>query len=134
MEQSLYDKYGGAGTVSKIIHGLYKRVLESDLLAPYFEKVDMVRLINHQVRFFSALLGGAASYDDKPLVEIHQRLNITAAAFDEVMELMDDVLDESGFADDDKRAILDALNRYRSGFVAGRRKSAVVPERPARKL
>lgn len=118
MEQSLYYKYGGFSAVSKIVHDFYRRVLESDLLAPYFDKTDMDWLINHQVRFFSTLLGGPVTYDGQQLDEIHKRLNITPVAFDEVLDLLEEVLEDSGFADEDSEAILGALKEHRSGFVA----------------
>ncbi|MGH8511380.1 MAG: group I truncated hemoglobin [Gammaproteobacteria bacterium] len=117
MEQSLYDKYGGFSAVSKVVHEFYKRVLESDSLAPYFEKTDMDRLINHQVRFFSTLLGGPVTYDGQQLDEIHKRLNITAVAFDEILDLLEEVLEDSGFADEDSETVLGALKEFRSAFV-----------------
>lgn len=118
MEQSLYDKYGGFSAVSKIVHEFHRRVLESDLLAPYFEKTDMDRLMNHQVRFFSTLLGGPVTYDGKQLDEIHKPLNITPVAFNEVLDLLEEVLEDSGFADEDLGTVLGALKEHRSGFVA----------------
>lgn len=117
MEQSLYDKYGGFSAVSKLVHEFYRRVLESDSLAPYFENTDMDRLINHQVRFFSTLLGGPVTYDRQQLDEIHKRLNITAVAFDEILDLLEEALEDSGFADEDSETVLGALKKLRGAFV-----------------
>lgn len=118
---SLYDRYGGVGAASAIVHGFYKRVLESPSLAPYFAVADMERLINRQVRFFSAILGGPNAYDDGHLAAIHQRLGITPAAFDEAMQLLALALDDAGFRADDKQRVLDALAQYRAAFVSAAR-------------
>ncbi|MGH2395974.1 MAG: group I truncated hemoglobin [bacterium] len=117
MEQSLYDKYGGFSAVSKIVHEFYRRILESDLLAPYFRNADMQRLMDHQIRFFSTLLGGPVTYDDEQLDRIHRRLNITEAAFDEVLDLLAEVLEDSGVAGGDSDTILGSLSEYKAGFV-----------------
>lgn len=117
MEQNLYDKYGGFSTVSKIVHEFYRRVLESGLLAPYFENADMRRLMDHQIQFFSTLLGGPATYDGDQLDNVHKRLNISEAAFDEVLDLLEEVLEDAGVADVDVVTILGALAEYRSKIV-----------------
>ncbi len=119
MEQNLYDKYGGFSTVSKIVHEFYRRVLESGLLAPYFEKADMRRLMGHQIQFFSTLLGGPVTYDGDQLDKIHKRLNISEAAFDEVLDLLEEVLEDAGVVDVDLVTILGALAEYRSEIVGG---------------
>lgn len=118
MANTLYDKYGGFGTVSKVVHEFYRKVLESDLLVPYFAETDMHKLIDHQVQFFSTLLGGPVTYDVQQLDAVHQRINISEAAFDEVLDLLEEVLEDSGFASEDLDTVLGALKKYKSGMVA----------------
>lgn len=118
MEQSLYDKYGGFGTVSKIVHEFYRRVQESDLLIPYFSQADMDRLITHQIQFFSTLMGGPVTYEGRQLDEIHKRLDITPVAFTEILEILQESLEDSGVAEEDSKTILGALTDYQSRFVA----------------
>ncbi|MGH8556168.1 MAG: group I truncated hemoglobin [Methylococcales bacterium] len=118
MSQSLYDKYGGFSAVSKIVHEFYRRVQESDLLIPYFSNADMDRLINHQIRFFSTLMGGPVIYDVAQIDEIHKRLNISPVAFDEVLDLLQESLEDSGVAVEDSEAVLEELRDYRARIVA----------------
>lgn len=118
MAQNLYDKYGGFTAVSKIVHDFYRKVQESDVLAPYFEKVDMPGLINHQIQFFSTLLGGPVTYDARQVDEIHKRLNISDAAFQDALDLLMESLEDAGFEATDTETVVGLLETYREGFVS----------------
>jgi hemoglobin len=117
MAQTLYDKYGGFSTISKIVHDLYKKVQASDILSPYFEKVDMSNLINHQIQFFSTLLGGPVTYDIRQIDEIHKRLNITDEAFQDVIDLLSESLEDAGMDNTDAHNVIGELETYRKSFV-----------------
>ncbi len=106
MEQSLYDKYGGFESVGKIVHALYEKISESELLAPYFKNTDMKRLMNHQTQFFSSIMGGPVSYEDGQLEKIHRRLNVTEEAFGEVAELLEEVLEDFEMEEGDIETIM----------------------------
>ena len=58
---TLFEKYGGVATVSRIVSKFYREVMNRPTLQPYFQGVDMTRLINHQVKFISHVLGQPAS-------------------------------------------------------------------------
>ena len=49
MEQSLFEKYGGFSIVSRIVMRFYNQALDSDILADYFEDIEMERLIDHHI-------------------------------------------------------------------------------------
>jgi hemoglobin len=119
MKQSLYDKYGGFSPVSKIVHEFYRRVLESDLLLPYFEKANMQRLMDHQTQFFSMLLGGPVTYSGEQLDKIHRPLNIDEEAFGEVLDVLEEVLEDSGVAGEDVETIIGALAQYKPQIIGG---------------
>jgi len=53
MARTPFEKYGGFATVSKIVMVFYDRVLDSDIMAPFFDDVDMRRLTDHQTKFIS---------------------------------------------------------------------------------
>jgi len=94
MTVNLYDKYGGFETVSKIVHGLYEKIATSEILKPYFEDVDMQRLMSHQTVFFCSIMGGPVQYDASQLTDVHRDLNISEEAFAEVAELFEEVLED----------------------------------------
>ena len=53
LEQTLFDKYGGFSTVSKIVLRLYDQILDDDDLGPFFDDVDLPKLVDHQTKFVS---------------------------------------------------------------------------------
>jgi hemoglobin len=52
----------------------YDRVLTSATIAPFFADVDMRRLVDHQAKFISSVMGGPSSYSTAALREVHAHL------------------------------------------------------------
>jgi hemoglobin len=71
MEQPLFQKYGGFSKVSKIVMALYDRLLDDDDIGPFFDDVDMSRIVDHQTKFISSLMGGPVSYTDDQIQKMH---------------------------------------------------------------
>ena len=63
----------------------YDKAIESPLLSPYFEKIDMPRLIDHQTKFMSSLMGGPASFSNEELERVHRHLDINEQEFQEMV-------------------------------------------------
>ena len=114
---TLYDKYGGFATVSKLIQAFYAKVAESEELAPYFADIDTPQLIDHQTKFFSDVLGGPVKYTGKELKIVHAPLGITYAAFAEVAELLEETLEDLGVEEEDIETILDIVGGLKSDIV-----------------
>ena len=51
MNTTLYDKYGGFETFSTVVRNFYQKILDSEELAPYFDNVNMEKLMSHQTNF-----------------------------------------------------------------------------------
>ncbi len=117
-KQSLFEKYGGFSTVSKIVLDFYDVLLDSDDVGPFFDDIDMARLIDHQTKFIASLLGGPASYTDEQLHRLHERLKLENSHFDEVVETLSDTLKKHSFSADDVAAVRDALEQRRSAIVS----------------
>ena len=117
MAESMYDKYGGFETVSKIVHGLYEKIKESELLTPYFEGADMQRVMNHQIQLFSSIMGGPVTYEGQQLEQIHRRLNITEETFIEVVELLEEVLEDFGVEEEDINTLLNIVGETKPQIV-----------------
>ncbi len=118
MAQTIYDRHGGFSTVRKVVSGFYERVLDSDVLAPYFQHVNMKVQIDHQTRFVSYLLGGPASYSDDHLERVHARLRITSDAFEEMVMTMCEVLEDHDFTDAEVGEVEHELRSRQSLIVA----------------
>lgn len=94
MTRSVLDRYGGFAFLSRVVMAFYDRVLDSDVLAPYFEDVDMRRLVDHQTKFIAFLMGGPASYTNEHLARTHAHLRIDPPAFEVMIGTMRETLED----------------------------------------
>ncbi len=117
MTQSIYEKYGGFGTVSRIVMRLYDRILDDDNLGPFFDDIDMPRLIDHQTKFVASLMGGPASFTDAHLIGAHRGLDIHDKHFDRLVELVGETLSEFNVEDADNKTVQGAIESRRSVLV-----------------
>ena len=116
MTTSMFERYGGFATVSKVVMAFYDKVLDSDVIGDYFEDIDMRRLIDHQTKFIATVMGGPASYTDDMLRRVHASLKIDRPAFDEMALLLRETLEEFELEPDDITTVLQAIED-RSGVV-----------------
>jgi hemoglobin len=110
-ETPLFERLGGFAAVSRVVSDFYVGVLDSDLLAPWFETTDMRRLIDHQTKFMAALMGGPAAYTDEALRRAHVRLRIDRAAFDEMKRILAETLGDHGVNDVDLDGVMREIER-----------------------
>ncbi len=96
MRVSEFDRLGGFSRVRLMVTDFYDRILDADELNPYFDGVDMRRLVDHQAKFFSTVLGGPASFTDEQLARAHARLGIEPAHFRLMAELFRETLEDHG--------------------------------------
>jgi hemoglobin len=79
----------------------YELVLESDIVGHHFEDVDMPRLMDHQTKFVSSIMGGPVAISDDRLAYVHRGLHITEQEFDEVVHLLSEAMQQHGMHQDD---------------------------------
>lgn len=117
MEQTLYQKYGGFSKISRIVLALYDRLLDDDDIGPFFEHVDIARIVDHQTKFISSLLGGPASYTDEQIHKMHAHLTIGAQHFDTLKRILEETLLEHGMEAEDVQTVVDAFEMRRCTVV-----------------
>ncbi|SFC08905.1 group I truncated hemoglobin [Tropicimonas isoalkanivorans] len=117
METNLFDKYGGFSTVSKIVMRLYDKLLDDDDVGPFFDDVDMPKLIDHQTKFVATLMGGPASFSDTHIERAHRNLDIEPLHFDRLKALVDETLREFDVEDEDIEAVLAEFEARRDILV-----------------
>ena len=122
MARSMFDRYGGFAKLSKLVMAFYDKVLDSDVIGDYFEDVDMRRLIDHQTKFIASVMGGLASYTNETLRELHARLKIDQAAFDEMTALLEETMEDFDFAPEDIEQIMAAVRSRRPYIVADQKR------------
>ena len=116
MTRSILDRHGGFPFLSRVVMAFYDKALDSDVLAPFFEDVDMRRLIDHQTKFVAFLMGGPASYTNEHLAHAHARLHIDRPAFDEMIAVMRETLEDFEMDDGDVATVVHEL-RSRAPWV-----------------
>ncbi|MEO1138360.1 MAG: group 1 truncated hemoglobin [Pseudomonadota bacterium] len=120
MEKSLFEKYGGFSTVSKIVLTLYDRLLEDDDVGPFFDDVELPRLIDHQTKFVSSLMGGPASFTDDHIARAHQSMVIENHHFDRLKDIVGEVLRQYKVAEEDVATIVAEFEARRSLLTEAR--------------
>lgn len=116
---TLFDKYGGFATVSKVVMAFYDKVLDSDQIGEYFEDIDMKRLIDHQTKFVASIMGGPAAFSDDMLKRVHARFEITRADFDEVARLLRETLVEFDMDHDDIQTVMFEIESRSPVIISG---------------
>jgi len=117
---SLYDRLGGPLAIRSVTESFYRRVLKDDLLAVYFDDVDMDRQVAKQAAFLTMVLGGPSEYTGRDLRSAHRSLDgLSDEHFDGVLAHLAEVLREAGVGESDICAVgavaesvrADVLNR-----------------------
>lgn len=117
MLQSLYEKCGGFSTVSRIVMVLYDRLLDDDDIGPFFDDVEMSRVIDHQTKFVASLMGGPAFYSDDQIRKMHDHLPIADRHFARMTEILADTLRDHGIAEEDVAAVVSEFEKRRGLVV-----------------
>ncbi|WP_298836020.1 group 1 truncated hemoglobin [uncultured Roseobacter sp.] len=113
---STFQKYGGFGAVSRVVLTFYEMILDSDIVGHHFDNIDMARLMDHQTKFVSALMGGPSAMTDDRLAHVHHAIDISVAEFDEVVRLLSEAMREHGMDDRDIREVTREFEARR-GFI-----------------
>jgi hemoglobin len=116
--QSIFDKYGGIRVLRHVIMDFYDRVLDSDLIGHFFEDTDMAKLIDHQTKFFTMVLGGPAHFSDARLASAHKHLCLSHVEFDEAVLLLNETLADAHFEQEDQNTIIAAVEARRRLLVS----------------
>lgn len=97
MATTVFQRAGGFATVRKVISDLYDKILDSETLSRHFEGVDMRRLIDHQTKFISSIMGGPAAFSDDVLRRAHAHLGLSHEDMIEMTELLRETLEDYDF-------------------------------------
>jgi hemoglobin len=115
--QTLFEKYGGFSRISKVVLSFYDSLLDSETIGPFFDDIDMARMVDHQTKFVASLLGGPAAYTDSQLQRLHAQLAITDLHFDELKAVLRGTLRSHNFEQVDVEAVLEEFEKRRRLIV-----------------
>ncbi len=115
---SPYEAVGGEAGVRSILDMLYARLFEDPLVGFLFEGRDRARIVEAQVAFTCAFLGGPQRYAGKALPEAHAALPLLAGHFDRRHRLLEIILEERGVPEEARREWLRVDDTLRSSVLA----------------
>jgi hemoglobin len=118
-QPSLYERIGGATTVSELVDKFYDRVLDDPELAPFFSKTNVRKLRVMQREFFSVALGGPVTYFGKPLAYAHRGRGIERRHFQRFTDHMLATLEDYGLDERDVHDVIERINMYSSDVLGG---------------
>jgi truncated hemoglobin YjbI len=128
---TLFDKYGGAPTVAKVVDDSVVGLLADPVVAPFFAGLGQPgnsspeRLKSCLRLQFTAVLGGPATYPGRndrgdmcvDMVAAHRNLGITGPVFDRFITDLAGVLKADGVSDADIATIAPVLTGLKSQVV-----------------
>ncbi|HEY6463312.1 MAG TPA: group 1 truncated hemoglobin [Polyangiaceae bacterium] len=91
-----FDDIGGEGPVRAVLQELYDRLFEDPIVGFLFEGKDKARIVEQQVAFTSAFLGGPNRYTGKAMPEVHAQLPLLPGHFDRRHHVLKQVLEAHG--------------------------------------
>jgi len=119
MIENLYDLIGGQETIKAATERFYERVLEDDMLRPFFGHTDIAHLRSRQVMLISMLLGGSA-YTGKDIHSAHAHARdrgLSDAHFDMFLQHFRAALEEVGVEPENAEKVMKPLESKRSAVL-----------------
>lgn len=117
VDETLYDRLGGADVVPAIVDAMYVRVLTDPKLKPFFESVNLEKLRRMQSEFMGAALGGPEVYSGLELSHAHQGMGITNLHFSAFVGHLLNVLEARGCCEQDIQDVARRINTYASDIT-----------------
>lgn len=96
---SLYEELGGAAAIDKAVEVFYRKMLQDERVADFFDDVDMERQIGKQRAFLTMVLGGPHQYTGRDMRGAHAHLvkrGLSDVHVDVVIEHLGSTLAELG--------------------------------------
>jgi hemoglobin len=116
---TLFDKYGGLPTIAKVVKAFHQEVLARHHLAAYFEGIDLEHLAEHTVKYVAFVMGKPAEfYTGRDMYTAHAKYHIQSMHFDEVADVLKDVLTAAGMSKPDIALVMLRVESLREMIIA----------------
>jgi len=115
---TLFDKYGGVPTIAKLVRAFHKEIMSRHHLAAYFDGIDMAHLAEHTVKYMAYVMGKPAEvYTGRDMYTAHAKFHIHGIHFDEVADVLKDILNAGGVSKPDVALIMRRVESVRDMIV-----------------
>ena len=118
MAVSLFDKYGGVPTVTRIVRDFHERLMRRPNLRRYFEEMDVDQVIQHHIAYVSYALGKPnQDFTMRKIHSQHMQAGVTKASYNHITEIFLAVLEDEGVTPEDMDQIEETLKAVRGEVV-----------------
>ncbi len=115
--ETLFEKFGGEGTITKVVDYFYGLVLADKTVSHFFENTDMEQQRKHQSAFISFALGGPKQYTGKSMTKAHEGMNLQPEHFDAIAKHLHDALAHFGVDETDIDAVITKVASLRDDVL-----------------
>ncbi|MBB6646435.1 group I truncated hemoglobin [Halobellus ruber] len=117
-EQTLYDRLGGHDGIRAVVDDFYDRLVDDEMIGPFFEGSDMELLRRTQTEFLCEAAGGPETYDAAPVREAHLHVPFTPEHIQRAVELLEESLDAFDVPEEDAETVVEAVAAYEADLLA----------------
>jgi len=115
---TLFEKYGGVPTIAKLVRAFHTEILSRKHLASYFEGIELSQLAEHTVLYLAYVMGKPAEiYTGRDMYTAHAKLHIHGMHYDEVADVLKDVLTKGGVSKPDIALIMQHVESLREMII-----------------
>ena len=108
-DSSLYQALGSKPGIASLMGDLVGRLKADDRIGRYFKDVKPAALAESLTDQICKVSGGPCDYEGAPMNKAHQDLEIDRAAFNRLVEVLQDAMDAKGIAFADQKRLLARL-------------------------
>jgi truncated hemoglobin YjbI len=116
-----YHRVGGDKAMEVAVDLFYRKVLEDDFVAKFFDDIDMDYQRLKQKNFLTMAFGGPCQFSGLDLRKTHKRLveemGLTDAHFDRMLQLFKESLEELNISDKELSGMLEILGSAREDVL-----------------
>lgn len=118
--QSLFEELGGEGAMEAAVDIFYRKVLDDERIARFFDGVDMDRQAAKQKAFLTMVTGGPSRYTGRDMRAGHAhlvKLGLNDSHVDAVIEHLGSTLRELGVGEDKIARVAALANSVRDDVL-----------------
>ena len=108
-DAALYESFGGEAGLARVVDDFVANLTSDPRTQPYFAKTSIKRFRAKLNEHFCAELGGPCTYTGSSMASVHKNLQIDRAAFNAVVENLQDAMDKNGVGFGAQNALLARL-------------------------
>ncbi len=108
-DEALYQAFGGEAGLQKLADDFIINLYADPRTKPYFAKASIKRLRAKFAEHFCFQIGGPCKYTGSSMKSVHSNLKIDRAAFNAVVEDLQDAMDKNGIPFHAQNALLAKL-------------------------